>query len=597
MPILPGKGVDASIYDMQINTNVHALSTMRHMATSSTALQASLQRLSTGARINSARDDAAGLAIADRMTSQLRGTGQAIRNMMDGVSMLQTAEGAISTVNETLQRIRELAVQAANGTNSSIDKEALQGEVNQLLAEIDRIGTTTTFNGLKIFSQSTTSIGGDANQRAVMDGMKLGWLENSEARIKQYYGIVGDGAQMDVRVTGYTDGQYGVAAYVSGNDDGTGKLTNLTLQADMADFTPANLPNGGNPPMYNDRVILHEMVHAVMGRTVNITSLSNWFIEGAAEFIHGADERLAGDLSAIDGNTGDAVTDADITALVQNIADAGGTPTWSLDSAHYSSGYAAVRYLHQKLKDAGEDGIKDFFTYLNQNSNTAGLDAAFEHFFGTGAGNPSYGEAEFLQEFRANGLNYIKNEMDLTNGDTGAVGGLDADGGTSYSAESIITMNGSRYGEAALEGFTLNFETLASSTPEANTLVFHVGYKANQTISTQVGAVGAQALGLAGLDIANLSSVALVHIDEALEYVNSQRAEIGAQLSRFETASRSLETSNINVAAARSRIMDADFAQETANLVRNQILQQSAMAMLAQAKAVPQVALQLLRGL
>lgn len=576
---------------MKINTNPYALNTMRRMSANTGALQQSLQRLSSGLRINGAKDDAAGLAISDRMTTQLRGNAQAMRNIKDGTSLLQTAEGALSTANDSLQRVRELAIQAANATNSASDRRALQAEVNQLLSEVDRIGTTTSFNGRQIFSQIETSIGGDANQRAVMDGLKLGWLENAETRIREFYGISGDGAEIDISVRNFTDGAGNIAAYVQGSVGGDGKWSNLKLEVDMADFTPPNLPNGGTEPMYNDRIILHEMVHAVMGRAIAQGTINNWFIEGAAEFIHGADERLATDIANAGGG------DAGIAAIVNNIADGSGTPTWVLDSAHYSSGYAATRYLHDKLKGAGAtDGIKDFFVYLSENDNVAGMNHALDHFFGTGAGNAAYTEADFLVEFRNEGLDFIKNEMDLTNADTGAVGGLDADGGTSYTAESIITMQGTRVGEDALTGFKANFEKIGLGVSGYENLEFQVGYAALQTINTQVGAMNTKALGLDDIDIATLPSVAILRVDEALDYVRTMRGEIGAQLSRFEAASRSLESTNVDISAARSRTMDADYAQETATLVRNQILQQAGTAMLAQAKAVPQIALQLLRG-
>jgi flagellin len=696
---------------MQINTNNYALNTARRMSANTNSLQQSLQRLSSGLRINGAKDDAAGLAIADRMTTQLRGNGQAIRNIQDGTSMLQTAEGALSTVNDALQRVRELAIQAANATNSASDRRALQAEVDQLLSEVDRIGSTAAFNGQKIFSQVEASISGDTNQRAVMDGLMLGWLENSETRIRDFYGISGDGANIDIQVRDFTDGAGGTAAQVVGSFAGySGKGSDLKLQVDMADFTPPDLPNGGTAPFYNDRVILHEMVHAVMYRSMNMGSLFNatdslssrWFAEGMAEFIHGADERLSTDITATNaqtatltgtggtatrdlstaaarqftleyngsdfnidltgetfsGTSGDSATQAEVVvalqnkinaitalngkitvsaatgnnltltttdtgldisleikqsgantghttlfggtvaqangtggaqAIVNNIADGAGTKTWNLDSAHYSSGYAAVRYLHQKLKDSGADGIKEFMGYLNANQNESGLDGAMNHFLGMG-------ESAFLVDFRTNGASFIRNHMDLTNTDTGAVGGLDADAGTSYSATSIITMNGTRVGKDALLGFKANFETIGLGVSGYNNLEFQVGYQAYQTINTQVGAINTKALGLGYVDIANAPSAALLRVDEALTYVRSMRGEIGAQLSRFDAANRSLQSANVDISAARSRTMDADYAQETAGLVRNQILQQSATAMLVQAKAVPQIALQLLRG-
>jgi len=709
---------------VQINTNLYALNTTRHMQRSQADLQLSLQRLSSGLRINGAKDDAAGLAIGDRMTTQVRGTSQAIRNAQDGTSMLQTAEGALNTINDNLQRIRELAIQAANGTNSASDKKALQGEVNQLLAEIDRIGETAAFNGQKIFAQSDASIAGDTDKRAVTDGLKLGWLETSVARIQQYYGITGDDAEIDIQLSDFTDGAGGVAAQVVGSFAGySGKGSNLKLQVDMADFNPPNLPNGGTEPFFNDRIIQHELVHAVMYRAMNFGSLlnpvssqaSNWFIEGMAEFIHGADERIATDIQAAEaagaagravltgtanlsattdlssaaskqftltyngtdytidlagetfsgagdnaatqaeivtavqnrinadvnlsgniavsasgnfvrlvttdngpttslqikassGGTGHTAIfggavarvdagDYDLQTLVNNIADSGGTPTWALDSAHYSTGYAAVRFLHQKMKDAGAtDGIKEFMVYLNEHQDQSGLGGAFDHFFGTGAGNPAYTEASFLQEFRDDGVNFIKTRIDLTNTDTGAVGGLDADNGIALTADTVVNDKGSKIIDSEVTGFTLNFEQVGIGASTTTALAFQVGSDSNQTILSQVGAVGVAVLGLSGTDVSASAEAALLRVDDAMEYVRAQRAEIGAQLSRFDSAIHNLQETNINVSAARSRTMDADYAQETAGLVRSKILQQASTAMLAQAKALPQIALQLLRG-
>jgi len=151
-----------------INTNVMSLNAQRNMLKSSGGLATSMQRLSTGLRINSAKDDAAGLAIASRMTGQIRGMNQAARNANDGISLVQTGEGALDEVTNNLQRIRELAVQSANGTNSTSDRAALQTEVSQLIEEIDRVATDTEFNDIKLldgtFSAVDFQVGADAGQ-------------------------------------------------------------------------------------------------------------------------------------------------------------------------------------------------------------------------------------------------------------------------------------------------------------------------------------------------------------------------------------------------------------------------------------------------
>jgi flagellin len=151
-----------------INTNIPSLNAQRNLNMSQSTLATSLQRLSSGLRINSAKDDAAGMAIADRMSSQIRGLNQAVRNSNDGISLAQTAEGALGETNNLLQRVRELAIQSANATNSASDRLALQSEVNQLVSELDRISNTTSFNGLKLldgnFTAQTFQVGAEANQ-------------------------------------------------------------------------------------------------------------------------------------------------------------------------------------------------------------------------------------------------------------------------------------------------------------------------------------------------------------------------------------------------------------------------------------------------
>src|SRR5690606_18164536 len=467
---------------LSINTNVSSLNAQRNLVRSGNELSRALQRLSSGLRINSAKDDAAGLAISERMTSQIRGTSQAVRNANDGVSMLQTAEGALAELGENIQRIRVLAVQAANETNSDADRQAIAQEVKQRLAEIDRIGRQTTFNGQHIFAQGGSSIGGESAQRAVADGLRMGWLASAENMIAQHYGIKGDGAELQIDITSDSDGAGGYAAFVAsstGAPDGRG--TNLRLAIDMADFTPPNLPDGGNAPFYNDRVIAHEMVHAVMARATNWASLvstSQWFVEGAAEFIHGADERVAADIATAAG----ATQDAKIATVVNDIT------SWSSSSADYSAAYIGTRYLHEKLKSEGfEGGIKDFMGYLN-GSGAPTMDEALEHFFGGG-----YDQAAFFAELQSdsgnglsNGVMFVKNRMNLTNADTGAIGGLDADGGAVRSAKDAVLDLDGLYGDDVLAGFKESWEKVAPGTSTTRTASLQIGANVGQTLDVEV---------------------------------------------------------------------------------------------------------------
>lgn len=561
---------------MQINTNLSSLFGQRKLAENAAGLDRSLQRLSSGVRINTAKDDAAGLAISERMTARVRGTEQARRNLNDGVSMLQVADGALGVITNSLQRIRELAVQSANGTLTAQDKASLQAEAGQLVANIDAIAEQTAFNGELVFDQNRSGVGGDVAQRAALDGLRLGWLEESEKRIKKYYGIVGDGQlTMDVNLK-TSDGAGGALASVSTTAvQGNGQWANITLNVDMADFSPPNLPSGGNAPVYNDRIIAHEMVHASMSRSMNFNALPSWFKEGMAEFIHGADERLKTDYN---GGAGLA------TMLVAYNADSVAA------SAGYSAGYSAVRYMHDRIKAVGGSGIKDITTYLTQNQ-AATLDQAI-----TNASHGAFASlAAFDTAFNTNANAFI-GAMNLTNADTGAIGGYDADGGAVLSARDILLDVGSSYGDNVMEGFKLNAPKLPEQANQ-RWVQLQVGAGAEDRVTMGITAANAGALGISDLDISTLPQFALVHVDEAIKAVSIARGNIGAALSRFDATMSNLQTTSENLQSSRSRIRDADFAQETAALTRDQILRQSSTAMLAMANAAPDQALQLLRGI
>jgi flagellin len=570
---------------LSINSNTVSLSARRQLGGSETKLTQSIQRLSSGLRINSAKDDAAGLAVSERFSTQIRGNNQAARNANDGISLLQTADGSLGNVAGNLQRIRELAVQAANATNSRSDRQNIQAEIDQLAAEIDRVGISAQFNNMSIFAQDRASAVGDANQLAVYDGLTGvgGWLENSENIISSLYGITSNtNAAMSIEFTTFTDGAGGTAARVVSSVGASGYGTNLKLQIDMADFTPPNLPNGGSAPFYNDRIILHEMAHAIMSQTVNWGSLANdanakWFVEGTAEFIHGADERVFADTS---GNTAGGRA-----AVAAALSD--GFQVTSLD---YSAGYAATRYLHEKIQLAGGAGIKDMLVYMNQNP-AATLDDAFAN-----ATHGAYASnAAFLADFAANGAAFI-NTFDFSNSDTGAIGGLDVDGGAVKSAESVVPDTATKSGPDVLIGFAENFEAIVAGGGAKNALTFQVGANAGQTVDSKLGAMNLGALGLQNsLNVLDAPSQVISAVDRALGYVNSERANVGAQMSRFENTIGNLQSTTENLMASRSRIQDADFAAETASLARAQVLQQAGTAMVAQANQLPQLVLSLLR--
>jgi len=556
---------------LTVNTNISSSFTRRQLESNSTALGTSLQRLSTGQRINSAKDDAAGLQISNRLTSQVRGLNVATRNANDGISLLQVAEGALQSVTDALQRIRSLGLQAMNGSNGASERAALDQEAQQLLQEINRVNETTTFAGRKVFDQGTFSVLGDLDQRAVLNALKGFWISEGEQRVFDAFGLAADGAELEITFTNDSSSQ--ALASVSGTSGAGGKIFDQVLNVNLAYFDASTLPNGGSTPQYTDRVIAHEMAHAVMGRTMNFAGLPSWFIEGTAEAVQGADERLAGDTA------GGTNTAAILAAFNADDVSA---------SAGYSGGYAAVRYMHDEIKAAGGKGIKDIMGYLQKNSGST-LDQAL-----TNASKGAFTSlADFETKFGADIATYVAS-LDLTNADTGAIGGFDADGGDVLTAENVLLNQGT--GLPGSKGFKLVEPELFNVNGVGGNAItqFQVGAEAYETIQVGFSAFSADAMALSRLDLSKTPGLAVMDIDDALAYIDRQRGYMGALQNRLESTINNLQSIAENAAASRSRILDTDFAAETSNLVSRQIIQQAAQSVLAQANQRPQAVLSLL---
>jgi len=542
----------------------------RNEASVSTALQ----RLSSGTRINSARDDAAGLAITERMESQIRGLSVGMRNVNDGISLLQTAEGGLEEIGNMIQRMRELSVQAANlAVMTAENRMKLQLEVDQLTTEIDRIAKNTEFNGVSVLNDnvlfSTLDSGDDklVSQTALRDV----WLQQSVDRIDTLFGLTSSNQDLAVDFDTFSDGAGGTLARVTaGVAGGVGNISNLTLQLDMSDFTDVTTPNGGSPPFYYDRIIAHEMVHAVMYDQTDTTLIDTWFMEGAAEFIHGADERVSGDAAGFGANKA-----ASLAATVDLSA------AWGGGSADYSVGYLAVRFIH----DLAGGGIASVMDELELGND---LLTAINN--ATGAGYADIGA--FQTAFRA-GIGAVVTDADLTNADTGAVGGLDADGGAALDAESVIA--NAEVPSNNPTNFNVDFpiEEYSNQGP-TEYLDFQIGANAGQTIKVGYAAASTKALGIANIDLVADPHVAISRLDDAVGYVATQRARLGAQQNRLQSALAVNEISVESISASRSRIMDADYAKETSALTRSLIVQQAATAMTSQAQASSQLAMDLL---
>ncbi|MDD2844999.1 MAG: flagellin [Rhodoferax sp.] len=492
-----------------INTNISSLTAQRNLGMSQSSLNTSIARLSSGLRINSAKDDAAGLAISERFTSQIRGLNQASRNANDGISLAQVAEGAMASAGNILQRVRELAVQSANATNSAGDRQALQAEVGQLVAELDRISQTTQFNGKNLmdgtFGTAQFQVGANANQTIVA-------------------------ATANMRTSSYGNNQ---TAAVSGAGSGapvatSGMATNNT--------------------------------------TAGTITINGSLGSGSATVVSGSTAKIiAGNINTASANTGvtaTARTDVELTA-----GTPAGTPGQYTMTLTGDKGPSPVSFT---VGAAGASQYSDAVRAINELSSKTGVTASLND-AGTAVILNSADGSDITLEVAAGNANAGSLSVTKQNADGNNVAGT----ATLTSAAATVL-------KTIVSGYiTMDSEKSFAFTSTSNAVTS--GNSALQTV--------------ANLDITSFKNAtqALKTVDSALGFVNSERAKLGALQSRFETAISNLEVTSENLSASRSRIQDADFAKETANLSRAQILQQAGTAMVAQANQLPQGVLSLLK--
>jgi len=470
-----------------INTNIMSLNAQRNLGTSSSSMATTIQRLSSGLRINSAKDDAAGLAISERFTTQIRGQDVAARNANDGISLAQTAEGAMTEIGNNLQRIRELSVQSANATNSSTDREALQAEVTQLVAEIDRVATQTEFNGTKLLDGS---FGSKAFQ-------------------------IGANAGQTINVSGIANARASTL----------GKYTGFTL---------ANQSAGTNTVATDTSISLG-------GSSISLGSL---------------------------------VSDAkDITAAINSSGISGLTAT--ANSTTVASATTTVNAGIATAIAAGDDTTSKL----------------------------TINDVEISFQATASGTTNRANALAAINAQSSVTGVIAQDDGTGLKLVAADGRNVTTTFDAGDSGADLaSFGLGAEGTARAS---YNVSYSGQPQGSGTVGITGSGAFtstiastgtALSAVDISTVdgATTALNAIDAALQTINSSRADLGAIQNRFTSVVANLQTSSENLSASRSRIRDTDYAKETAELTRNQILQQAGTAMLAQANSSSQNVLSLL---
>lgn len=582
---------------MRINHNIAALNTYRKMSSNSNQVNQSLEKLSSGQSINRAGDNAAGLAISEKMRGQIRGLDQAGANAQDGISLIQTAEGALGETHSLIQRIRELSVQAANDTNVVADRESIQSEIDQLTKEVDRIGNNTEFNTQKLLNQGNASMS-VSDQQNLISSLKKWWLSDAETLVTNSYGLTASGIDMAVEFVNDSSSSYAamvVGSFTSvpgdtvGKLDITGKGSNLTLKINMAYSQPTDTEDGGTYPQYVDRVVAHEITHAVMMTTMNFGDLSTWFTEGVAEFTHGGDERLESSLASL----------STIEAVRDNIGT-GSEADWNGDSNDYGTGYLAVRYMDKQIRLNGGAGIKDVTTYLAAHP-TENLDQALAAMKIAHAGLSFNSTATMISQFKANVTTAdltAQTGIVLTVGaevDTGSATGSEAAGGAAKTAETIMAETpGDPEVDQPMTGFNITWPDLADTV--AQSFSIQVGANTGQTMAIQTSDMRATALGIASLKVDSNTSAnaAISSCDSAISMVSAERSRLGAYQNRLEHTVKNLQTSSENLSSSESRIRDVDMAKEMMHFTKNNILQQAAQSMLAQANQQPRSVLQLL---
>lgn len=508
-----------------INTNISSINAQRNLNKSQGSLQTSLQRLSSGLRINSAKDDAAGLAISNRFITQVRGLNVAVRNANDGISLAQTTESALDEITTAMQRIRDLAVQSANDTNSQADRISLQAEVDQLIDEIDRIASTTTFNG-----------------RNVLDGS-----------LASYYFQIGANSGEGVEVSGVD-----------------ARINSLGSQPGAVQSEASSLA------------------------TAAATTVSSF---GIAVGTNGTN------VDVLSADSGGAITGSSIGALT--------------DPSGVGYGGGVAKSLAERINELRADGVEGLegvyataetsYDYQDVASGSAALSAASAY---VGDGDLAHGDLVLngvnigpvtVQERDADGA--LRDAINSTSDRTGVTASIDINGRLVLDAKDgrdivVTTNNGAA--DILYDGGDATTVTDVTDSFKAGTLTV----SAQDTIALSAGqstadASNEQAVGtLANADIATIegANITMETIDSALAQVDGFRGELGAVQNRFESTIRNLSAVSESLSAANSRIRDADFAAETANLSKNQVLQQAGISVLAQANALPQQVLSLLQG-
>lgn len=516
---------------MIINHNMNALNAHRNMNVNNTAAGKSMEKLSSGLRINRAGDDAAGLAISEKMRGQIRGLTQASRNASDGISMIQTAEGALNETQNILQRMRELSVQSSNDTNTAADRESIQKEIEQLTEEIDRIGNNTEFN--------TQSL------------------------------LKGDGSNK-LEATGVT-----IGTTTAGKDRTTTEASlTLKIQADTTVATNATVKLNGQELKVS---ITADTAKSKEELTTLVQKQLQEKIDNSSELKGQYKVTAKGQEVTIEAVKGGKFEGSQGTIEVSNVANIKDSTNGTINTLKNTGTTTAATAANVKVTMPAAAAINDLVGKGMTLGNT---------------------QIEFYDASKGQ---YTGDSIGVDISKSTTAGQL---------AQAIIDQAGSK-----IEGVTISKDNddlvITSLNEGANSRVnvqdgaknegfeatFQVGANSNQTIAISIGDMRADALGVKKVDLttAEGSQEATATIQAAIEKVSTERAGLGAVQNRLEYTISNLDNTTENLTSAESTLRDVDMAKEMMTFSKNNILNQAAQAMLAQANQQPQNVLSLLR--
>ncbi|WP_310794753.1 flagellin [Lysinibacillus sp. A4] len=537
---------------MRIQHNIAALNTHRNLGANNTASAKNLERLSSGYKINRAGDDAAGLSISEKMRSQIRGLEMATKNSQDGISLIQTAEGALNETHDILQRIRVLADQSANGTNTGIDREAIQNEVKQLKDEIDRIGNTTEFNTQKLLNGNLKSAGGATVGQNTTTGSQVAKLSPGK--------VTGSGT-LNASGNKITDTEFTEETI---KIDGTDIKINWGSLTEDEKNTLKGVGSDATSQKKATDLIINKINEAIDNSGSNVAHISGYVDGGKLVLTSGSE----GINSKIETSSGGLVNKA-----LGGAAGTDGTTNYNGSTVASGSQFTAdINGVTMEVTTIGEitggstsmaSGAKILEDALNAAISGANTTAG-----ATKAGDPGY---------------IAKVKVNVTD-----------DGRFEVVSETGPVKLSDKTGKTVVKDLGLSSAQTDASSNGGMTL--QIGANKGQTITFGIDDMRSASLGITGVDVSTSAGAqnALDTLDKAIAKVSAQRSSLGAVQNRLEHTINNLGATSENLTAAESRIRDVDMAKEMMEFTKNNILTQAAQSMLAQANQQPQGVLQLL---